>query len=294
MITWDRIRNPILNLHPKMFLRDPALVYHDETFHCFHSAGVYNKFKYQFYLHVTRSKDLVNWTRSELVIDSKAGFSSPGNAIKVGNRWVLCMQTYPIPRFTQFASQKARLWLVESEDLIHWGEPYMLSPGGCDANWTRSKRQIDPFIVVHDGKYWCFYKTHGNLGLLVSDNLKDWEEACPDYPVLSRKQTPDNSTIENPSILRKGNRFLMFFSPCRPGRGIGIAESEDLLVWDNIHYLKFPSQGWAPGGPTAPFVLDSREIMGKYLMAYHGDIKQPHAAALGLAWSDDLENWHVD
>ncbi len=295
-IDLSQIRNPIIDREPAIFSRDPAIIYHDGVFQLYHSAGTRHFLKYTFYLEVSESRDLVNWSPPRRVIDSKAGYSSPGNAIEVDNKWVLCVQTYPIPRFKKYASEKARLWLVETDDLdsFRWGKPIPVKPEGTTVNWTRSHRQIDPYLVEFDDKYWCLYKTSGALSLLVSRDLRNWQEATPNRPILSRKDLPIRAGIENPCVIQHQNRFMMFFAPTRRGRGIGVAISDDLIQWEDVHILDFPTLSWAPGGPTAPFVLDLRGETGHWLMAFHGDTAGPHGAALGLAWSKDLENWHTN
>jgi predicted GH43/DUF377 family glycosyl hydrolase len=144
-----------------------------------------------------------------------------------------------------------------------------------------------------DKKYYCFYKTSSCLGLLVSEDLKTWQEASPDRPLLSRKDIPDHPDVENVNVIpeENGNGWRMFFSPTYKKRGIGVAFSSDLLHWEFSHYLEFPKFNWGRSGPTAPSILDTRKICGKWLMAFHGEYKWPLDAALGLAWSDDLEHW---
>ena len=105
---------------------------------------------------------------------------------------------------------------------------------------------------------------------------------------------PDHPTIENVCVLEQPDGFLMFFSPCYRKRGIGTAYSSDLVHWTFDHYLKFPKFSWAFHGPTAPSVIDCRNICGKWIMAFHGELKWPHHARLGIAWSDDLEDWQMN
>jgi hypothetical protein len=146
---------------------------------------------------------------------------------------------------------------------------------------------------VHEGKFWCFYKTDGQLGLLVSDDLHTWEEALPDRPVLSRRDTPDGASVENVCLVKDGEDWTMFFSPCRDGRGIGTARSSSLLDWHDVRYVDFPPVPWADNGPTAPMLIDQRENLGVWLMVFHGERRRvnPHGAALGIAWSRDLHDW---
>jgi hypothetical protein len=128
---------------------------------------------------------------------------------------------------------------------------------------------------------------------MVSDDLVEWMEASRDRPVLGSDDTPDGATVENPCVVRDGGEFVMFFAPCRKGRGIGVARSDDLFHWRDVRYLGFPDLPWAEGGPTAAMVLDLRDVCGEWVMAFHGERPGPHAAALGIAHSPDMEHWDV-
>jgi hypothetical protein len=291
-IRWAHVRNPIVDREPAVSARDPAMVYHDETFRCFHTAVERSDDRFRLFVDVADSADLTEWKIVQRLTHSDLNFSSPGNVIRVAGRWILCVQSYPIAAGERYGSEDSRLWLMSSQDLTHWSVPTPLCPQGCQAGWTRSHRQIDPYLVAHADRFWCFYKTDGCLGLLESADLVTWREASPDRPVLARTDTPDGVTVENPCVLFDGNRFVLFFAPCRAGRGIGVARSDDLIHWHDVRYLDFPKLSWAPGGPTAAFVTASPAPPGRWLMAFHGDREGPHGAALGLAWSDDLEHWH--
>jgi len=292
-IDFDRIANPVLDRHPDVFVRDPALLCHAETFHCFHTAAEARPGGYRLFLDVTTSTDLADWTRPRRLTTSELSFSSPGNAIRHEGKWVLCLQSYPIRPGELYGSEDSRLWLMDSDDLLQWPEPRMIAPQGCRARWADSPRQIDPYLVAHDGRFWCLYKAKGCLGLLVSEDLADWAEAAVDAPVLGPDDTPDGATVENPCVVRDGDQFVLLFAPCRRGRGVGVARSDDLIRWRDVRYLDFPALPWAPGGPTAAMVLDLREQTGRWVMAFHGERPSPHNAALGIAYSDDLEHWTV-
>ncbi|HME51069.1 MAG TPA: sialidase family protein [Candidatus Lokiarchaeia archaeon] len=295
-IAWESIQNPIfdrdrLNIQE----RDGALHFHDGVFYLYHCAVEYpHPFQYQFYTDVITSTDLVHWSAPQRLWDSDMGFSSPGNVFRAGDdKWMLCVQTYPIERFHWWGSDACRLWTSESNDLLHWSFPRVISEEGCKARWTKERRQIDPFILPRDGKYWCFFKSSGQLGLLVSDDLETWIEASPDRPVFAASETPDHTTIENACVVEIDGECMMFFSPCYNKRGIGIARSPDLFHWTFDRYLNFPKFTWAKSGPTAPSVIDAREETGKWLMAFHAERRQPHHAALALAWSEDLIAWET-
>lgn len=278
-----------------IWMRDPAVFCHEGSYHCFYThiekdrAGSDN-----IRLSLARiiSCDLKEWSRPEILQDTEDGFSSPGNIVRTEEGFVLCLQSYPIPKGEIYGSQDCRLWLMKSRDLKEFSAPVLISEEGCRAAWAVTKRQIDPYLVKGEDRYYVLYKTDGCIGLLQSVDGILFEEAA-ERPVLSNEQTPDHSTVENPCVIRDGSIYRMFFAPCRKGRGIGTAESEDMIHWRNVRYLDFPVPDWAPGGPTAPMVLDDRDRSGSWLMFFHGDTEGEHGGALGLAYSSDLLNWKL-
>lgn len=290
-IDWTKIKNPIFDREPAYSPRDPAVIYHDGIFRCYHSAVSFTNNRFSLALHVAESRDLNTWSRFRCINASDLCFSSPGNIIRVNDKWVMCVQSYPIKEGQLFGGEESRLWLMESGDLENWSEPRIMKAEGCQANWTKSHRQVDPYIIQHNDKFWCLYKTSGKLGLMVSEDLTDWHEASPDKPILSEKDTPDGATVENPCVVKVDDGFVLFFSPCREGRGIGIAKSQNLIDWTEIRYLDFPKLAWAEHGPTAAMVTDARKECGKWLMFFHGDRPHHFGAAMGIAWSDNLETW---
>jgi hypothetical protein len=289
------IRNPVLDLAPSVYPRDPLLVAHEGVYRVYYTAAETQANGFQLHLDEIRSTDLANWSSPRRLRDGPPGFSSPGSMLRHQGRWVMALQSYPIPPGEDWADDSARLWIMESDDLEQWDPPRPIKPEGCTAEWARSRRQIDPCMVAHDGRFWCFYKTDGQLGLLVSGDLHTWEEALPERPALHRRQLPDRVSLENVCLVREGGHWLMFFSPCRPGRGFGTARSSNLLDWHDVRYLDFPQVPWADNGPTAPMLIDQRDHLGVWLMVFHGERRREsaHGAALGLAWSRDLATWRL-
>lgn len=278
---------------PEIWMRDPAVIFWDGNYHCFYTHIDRNRAArrgWQLALARITSPDLRRWSKPEILLDSPLGFSSPGNVIRTEEGFVLCLQSYPINPGEVYGNQDCRLWLMKSRDLLTFESPVMVSENGCMAEWAETRRQIDPYLVSREAAYYMLYKTDGCLGLLKSEDLMRFEEVSA-LPLIASSQTPDHSTVENPCVIRVGNGYRMFFAPCRKGRGIGTAESQDLVHWEGIRYLDFPEVPWAAGGPTAPMVLDDRSRSGKWLMFFHGDTEGEHGGALGMAYSDDLENW---
>ena len=78
--------------------RDPAAVFHEGSVYCFYSyvekgADGWTYFR----LGVSISEDLVHWRGPYLLTeaDRRFNFSSPGCVIRVGDEFVMCIQTYP-------------------------------------------------------------------------------------------------------------------------------------------------------------------------------------------------------
>ncbi|MDF2801991.1 MAG: hypothetical protein K0S61_1894 [Anaerocolumna sp.] len=276
---------------PTKWSRDPAVFYYEGYYQCFYTGVLEKDNNRRLTLELIRSQNLRDWSPAEILLDSSIGYSSPGNIIASEEGFILCFQSYPINKGELYGNMNCRLWYMKSKDLKHFTLPSIISSDGCTAHWARTKRQIDPYMIKHNQQYYVFYKTDGCIGLMCSPDMNIFREISLEKPVLSPYQTPDGSTIENPCIVPMNGFYKMFFAPCRKGRGIGTAESEDLIHWHNIHYLDFPSLPWAPGGPTAPMVLDDRERTGKWLMFFHGDTIGAHGGELGLAYSDNLEKW---
>jgi hypothetical protein len=291
------ISNPVISRGANEAARDMALFYERDTLYCFYSSVTKDQQRYQWCLEVTETTDGVNWSPSRRLTTSKLNFSSPGNIIRHQDEYVMCVQSYPSEDGDGCGTEESRLWLMRSKDLVLWDDPTPMNPEGSQATWTETRRQIDPYIVEFHGKFWCFCKTSGQTSLLVSDDLLEWTEASPDRPVLSKDQT-SNVGHENPCVVQNENEFVMFFSKCGPGRGHGIACSDDLLNWRDVHYLDFPELPWANNGPSAAMVIDLRQEIGVWLMAFHGEEigTEPlgrWGASIGLAWGETLEDWTV-
>lgn len=272
--------------------RDSAIHWHDGVLHCFYTASYQGPDTYFSHIEHLCTRDLVNWERCPDVVSDPPIYWSVGNVIRALGEWVLCMQDYRVPPGEKWAGDDARLWITKSPDLMKWGTPISINPEGCRVNWRPTRRQVDPFIVEHNGRYWCFYKG-GGLGLLVSEDLVHWEEACVDRPAFAPSDTPDNSTVENPCVVRDGEEYVLFFVPMRPG-GIGIARSKNLVQWHDARYLDFPQAPWMNGcRPNAPMVIDTRGDLGAWLMVLDsgGPKGVPHSGSLGLAWSENLVDW---
>ena len=223
--------------------------------------------------------------------DRALNYGSPGNIVRYGGEWVLCLQTYPRPNGEKYGNDTARIWTMRSRDLENWGEPRLLRVKGPDVSRAKMGRMIDPFLLesaAEPGKWWCFYKQNG-----VS---RSWSRDLETWTFAGRTEAGENACV----IVDAG-QYVLFHSPAN---GIGVKRSVDLETWTDEGVITLGQAGWpwAQGRLTAGFVLDLRRTAGvnKALMFFHGSAfpeKDPRGgfdnhASLGLAWSDDLKHWN--
>jgi len=279
--------------------RDPAALYHAGKFYLFYtlvrtdSDGLIYS-----YTAASTSRDLQNFSTPRIITPKgqHLNFSSPGNVVRFGDDWILCLQTYPRLNYRRgeklrWADQTARLFIMRSKDLVRWSEPELLRVKGPDVPVEKMGRMIDPYLIEdkdEPGKWWCFYKQRG-VSLSWSYDLANWT-------YFGRSDSG-----ENVCALVEGDEYVLFHSP---GNGIGVKRSKDLKQWRDVDGLITLGQKqwpWAENRITAGVVLDLRKEprIGKYIIFFHGGgpgrkKTQDNADAncsLGIAWSDDLKRW---
>ncbi len=273
--------------------RDPAVIRHDGCFRLFFTLVRIEADGHPYsYLAWSKSGDLVRWSDPVLVTprDRSLNYGSPGNIVRQGDDWVLCLQTYPRPGEEAYGNAASRIWTMRSRDLETWSEPELLRVKGPDVSREQMGRMIDPYLLEdknEPGKWWCFYKQNG-VSMSWSRDLKSWTYAG---------RTPAG---ENACVISDGGEYVLFHSPVN---GVGVKRSVDLKEWRDERVLTLGQHAWpwAQGRLTAGFVLDLRRdpAVGKALMFFHGSDfpeKDPRGgfdnfASIGLAWSDDLKTW---
>lgn len=293
-IEFGAIPSPILfQGDTKFAYRDPAALCVEGTFHLFFTlsesaedGGYYNMTAQ------SASRDLVHWTFPRLITprDRTLNYSSPGNVVRFGDNWVLCLQTYPTPNRETFGTADSRIWILRSTDLETWSEPELLRVKGDGVPPAEMGRMIDPYLLqdaADPGKWWCFYKQNG-ASMSWSRDLVHWT------------YSGHVDAGENVTVIRRGDQYVMFHSPTN---GIGVKFSRDPAHWGGDTALLTLGQAewpWAQGRLTAATVLDLTGApgVGKYVMFFHGSTKEglerlpAHGeASLAIAWSEDLEHW---
>jgi len=291
---FSAIRSPIiLRGNATTAYRDPTVIYHDGWFRLFFTLVKIEPDKGPFsYTAWSKSRDLVKWSEPAIITprDQNLNFGSPGNIIRHGDRWVLCLQTYPRPNGEKYGNASARIWTMRSNDLETWEPPELIRVKGPNVPRGSMGRMIDAYLLEdkdEPGKWWCFYKQNG-MSRSWSRDLSTWTYAGR------------TSAGENACVLVDGNEYVLFHSP---GNGVGVKRSNDLAEWrdEGLLTLGQKTWPWAQGRLTAGFVLDLRgePTFGKAVMFFHGsDFPEDdprggfdNFASLGIAWSDDLKTW---
>lgn len=280
--------------------RDPLLIHERGKFHLFYSwVREEEDHLIYWYTAVSTSDDLRSWSAPRALTpkDQNLNFASPGNVVRVGDEYLLCLQTYPIADFRRgdklrFADARARLWLMRSQDLVTWSAPELIKVKGPNISQADIGKMIDPFLLRDKdapGKWWCFFKQNQKVQCAWSMDLANW--------------TPANIELahgENPCVLVQGGEYVLFYAP---KNGIGIKRSRDLVHWREEEPPVTLGQAdwpWAGHRITAGYVEDLRALkgVGKYVMVYHtdgpgerGDATENANCSIGIAWSDDLKTW---
>lgn len=290
----SRLRSPVL-LHgdATTAFRDPAVIFHAGWFYLYFTlVRKENDGVSYSYVAWSKSLNLRHWDGPNIITTrgKDVDFGSPGDIVRVGNEWVLCLQTYPRPHGEKYGNGDCRIWTMRSEDLEHWGEPELLMVKGPSVPREAMGRMIDPYILRDKDapeKWWCFYKQNG-ISISWSNDLRLW--------------TPYGRVEagENPCVLIDQNEYVLFHSP---SNGIGIKRSPNLEHWrdEGVFYLGQSEWPWAQGRLTAAFVVDLRNdpSVGRAVMFFHGS-QYPESdarggfdnfASIGVAWSSDLREW---
>jgi len=274
--------------------RDPLILHADGTFWMFFTLNTHDADGLPYWQTAySRSSDLAHWSAPVSVTprDRKLNYCSPGAIVRYGGRWVMCLQTYPTPGKSVHGDDSSRLWLMRSDDLMHWETPELIQFLGPDVTREAMPRMIDPYLLEDKddpGKWWCFCKVkQTGISMAWSRDLKTWHPE-------GREEGG-----ENPCVIVQGGEYVLFHSP---GNGIGVKRSKDLHIWRDEGVLTLGQKDWpwAQGRLTAGYVLDARNVsgVGRYLMVFHGSGPQDERtmfhtyASIGLAWSDDLKIWH--
>jgi hypothetical protein len=299
----DALTSPILLQGDAHTAYRDALLFHEgNTFHLFYSfVREEEDHLIYWYVAVSTSTDLQHWSDPRVLTpkDQNLNYSSPGNIVRVGDEWVMCVQSYPIVDFRRgdklrFTDARARVFTMRSKDLVTWSTPELIKVKGPDIGEAGMGKMIDPFLLRDKdapGKWWCFYKQNGHMHLSESMDLKTWKPADVDV-----------AEGENACVLVQNGEYVFFYAPAN---GVGVKRSPDLMhSRDDGPPLVFGQKEWpwAEARLTAGYVEDLRAVpgVGRYVMVFHGmgpgktktDANTNANCPIAIAWSDDLKTWH--
>ncbi len=84
------------------------------------------------YTALSRSTNLRDWSKPRIITPKgqKLNYSNPGNVVRFAGEWIICLQTYPRPDYrrgggVRWADGTARVFMMRSKDLVHWGQPVL-------------------------------------------------------------------------------------------------------------------------------------------------------------------------
>lgn len=275
---------------PKLAYRDPTCICVDGRYHLFFTVSEKeNGYMYN-YVAYSKSEDLVNFSDPILLTekDSAKNFCSPGNIIAVGNRYRICVTSYPMPfPFSQkgYADETARLFWIDTEDFVHFSEPKRIFPKGSSC--ADEGRMIDPFVLEdkdQQGRYLLFFKQNG-VSMSESYDLENWN-------YLGHIEGGENACV----LVEDGLYHLIH----SPHNGIGHKTSKDLVDWTDcgVCLPKVTEQAWAAGRLTAAFAMknENPKIEYRYIVFCHGSRKESmpetHGdASLAMCYTDDFTEY---
>ena len=273
----------------KFAYRDPTCYLYGDTYCLFFTVSekddgyMYNRTA------MSKSKDLINWSKPVLITprDLSVNYCSPGNIIKKGDEYIMCLTSYPMPfkySVRDHGDETARVFTISTKDFETFTEPKMLIPKR-DTRPEDLGRMIDPYILEKDDRYYLFFKQNG-VSLSVSEDLEVW-----DY-------LGNTKGGENACVIKHDGKYLLIHSP---KNGIGFMTSDDLEHWTDrgLTTLDQDMKKMPDSRLTAGFAMEASEKSPYgYIMFYHisanRDPETHGNASLCMAFTDDFKNYHYE
>ena len=270
----------------RLAYRDPACYYFEGEYHLFFTVSekdggyMYNRVAHSV------SRDLRSFSEPEMITEKNCAtnFSSPGNVIKRGEEYLICVTSYPmrVPFAERScADETARLFFIKTTDFRSFSAPERIWPKGRGA--TDEGRMIDPYVLEQGGEYLLYFKQNG-VSTSRSCDLSEWE-------FLGNTEGG-----ENVCVLPHGDGYIMLHSP---ENGIGVRYSADLIHWEDRGVCTLDQERWdfAGGRLTAAFAMPIEGGEHKYAVLFHGSradaFPETHGeASLALCYTDDFSEYY--
>lgn len=284
---YKKIKNPVLK-DKRDNLRDPACIVYNEIIYLFFT--IHNLKDSSVCIGMTKTNNFIDFDYIKKV--SPDGYASPGNVVRVDNKWVLCYQQYKeFPHYLCFSY---------SYDLENWSKPVKFFNTDNSNKWNTDGRTIDPYIVKDNKFWWCFYtgsnrwgkKTGYNMiGVARSYDFKNWEDLSKEKPVIGvdfEWELPDGN--ENNCVIKLKDTWFMLYSASLKYQKIAYATSYDLVNWEKKGICDIPIFQESELRFGAPFIIEELSRDGKYYMIYMAEDKNNRTSFI-LLESTDLIIW---
>lgn len=270
--------------------RDPTCILVDGIYHLFFTVSKKeNGYMYNYVAH-SQGRDLKALSEPVILTEhnNRKNFCSPGNVIRRGDEYWLCVTSYPLPRpFAEqcYADDTARLFFMRTKDFVTFSEPEKIDAKG--KHCSEEGRMIDPFVLEDKdthGRYLLFFKQNG-VSISESYDLENWN-------YLGHAEAGENACV-----LVKNDEYHLIHSP---RNGIGHKISRDTLHWEDRGVIlpKEANEPWANGRLTAAFAMknESPAIPYEYIVFFHGSKQSSHPethgdASLAYYYTNDFENY---
>jgi predicted GH43/DUF377 family glycosyl hydrolase len=153
------------------------------------------------------SADGIHFTRrAEPVFMPEAPYERGGGVedprvVEIGGEYLMTYTGYNNVDGAGPDHKDAQLCLATSIDLIHWQRQGVIMPaykGKWNVGWTKSGAIVTSRI---QGKYWMYYlgdarELGSQMGLAVSEDLRNWTDATSEPVLRSRAGTFDARVVE--------------------------------------------------------------------------------------------------
>ena len=231
---------------------------------------------------IAESKDLMNWTKVGEITPApeadyeKKGLCAPGALVKDGKVHLFYQK--------DGNGKKDAGGHAISDDGIHFRRNPtnpIFHPAG---DWTCG-RAIDAEVCEFKGRYFLYFATRDKnydiqmQGVAVAPgntnfNREDWVQVT-DSSILYPVYPWEGKCIEGASIAKKGDKLYMFYAGAynNAPQQIGVAESEDGIVWKRLSEEPFLKNGkpgeWNSSESGHPHIFT--DLDGRTYLFYQGN-----------------------
>jgi len=285
---------------PGWVIRDHAFIKADSVYHVFYTR-VPDYFQGSMagdsIGHAT-STDLKHWTMHQSVIAVQSG------TWEAGALWAPFVMEKPDGGYIMFYTGVdpncvQQIGIATSDDLFNWTK-YPNNPvfrpdtawsgwnpaGNCIGRWSSCR---DPHIYYEDGTYYMFVTanarvgadTLGAVGSAVSTDMFNWTDTGPIY---IHSGSYAWHAIESCFILKRDNKYRMFFSEEYTPPGVSYMASDSLLSGWNIATRRIVDSGVA-----AEVLQDGTcELFSRFGKFMKSDTANTAVKIDTLRWSNDV------